>query len=151
MIKQKKGMEGGMMLLVVSGVLALIIFVFYIVTGGKFFGAFGEATDKPIIEQKLKFCEQKKDNPLYSGYSNMDNDQYLDFCDNCPLVPNNDLAKYPDNDGDLFPKGCCGNDGSNYINKKSPKDIGYCSDKDEETADADRDPRKHPAYSYKKS
>ena len=67
------------------------------------------------------------------------------------LVPNNDLAKYPDNDGDLFPKGCCGNDGSNYINKKSPKDIGYCSDKDEETADADRDPRKHPAYSYKKS
>jgi len=83
-----------------------------------------------------------------------DKDGLPDFCDNCPLISNYGA----DADGDLFPKGCCGNENKGYYLKDVSKgaveenyqDARWCAkDPKKDTSEKDtfdESPR-HPKYS----
>ncbi len=129
---------------IIGGIIIVlfIVFLYMSFTGRSFAQLFGATShvEDTLIEDTLEKCREQ------TGID-FDDDGLPDFCDNCPLVSNNE----PDMDNDLFPIGCCGNDGRyNFLidPKKEQveanyKDPGWCSrpEKDEMT---EKPP--HPSY-----
>lgn len=171
MIKNKKAVETMILLIVLAALgLALGGVLWHVL-----FPALGEAltlTKTTATEQVLESCLAWKDQPVTGPHKNIcyncdfDGDGLKDFCDNCPLIPN--YASIPDNDKDLFPLGCCGNDGKlewkrdDTTGKWHPKSVynlpcynppyhteeerGGRRDSIVEDKDADEDPSRHPVY-----
>jgi len=142
---RKKGLEPVTTVALSLGLLGVVLAAYFYWTGdigGRGFAA----TRHSGLGNSLNNCREFG-NSRERDYDDSDEDGLPDFCDNCPNTPNIEkedknslfISFENDEDGDLFPVGCEGNDGSDPP--------GTCGRK--ETTKLDENPRRHPCYKWK--
>jgi hypothetical protein len=151
LIRNRKGEGEWKMIMGAIVAVVILLIIFNIIkspvdTGGKL-------TADKIMEIKIKACmSQSKD--IYGNLRpDYDNDGLTDCCDPCPVIANNDIIHFPDNDNDGFPQGCYGNDGNLTYDLNGKLDAGKYNThmldkyKDKiETEANDKNPNKKPVY-----
>lgn len=116
MIRRNKVADTNPLGLIMGSILLSLIFGLSLCSLSKGGASVIHSTDKVTTQQMLDACLALRNEEVKGLDSEVcyncdsDGDGLKDFCDNCPKMANYG-ENVADPDGDLFPTGCCGNDG----------------------------------------